>query len=459
MPANTAPSKVGYGITSIKRQLVIVVFGVLGIALSGGPAFANEDTTFIDAVRTGVYEDVEALLTEEAMQQTDKDGNGAVIIATARPDGNIMDLLLNNGGDIHTTNIHGLTALMSAAYNGRKDFIRDFVRLGADLEIRNASGMTALLWAARSRRADGLLVLIELGADMDVVDNSGNTAMIHAAFADSVPVLEFLAEHGVDLNQSNPAGQTPLIIAADRGSLRTLQHLLDNGADPDQVTNAGESALMFASHNGHLEVVQALIAADADRYLSADSGQTALSLAEQQDETEIFGVLSPKLAALERDETVKASDDLNALRRKNGPTRRIGGRATNDAETKSFFCSTIVGQTTFHNFQMFFEDYLTRETARDPSSAPGQLLKPLAWTKQINPPPEIQHLLFDSFGQENVDFRLADYVSGTYTFGHIKPGAGPATFTSSPQHFVVLAVITFGNGVVEMIRIDEDDCD
>jgi ankyrin repeat protein len=258
-------------------------------------AYANEDTPFLKAVRTGNYPDVKRALTKDAMLDRDRYGNTAVMIAASRNYYNIMQLLIENGGDAHSTNNAGVTALMIAAAAGRTIHISSLIKLGVDLEAKDHQGKTALLYAAGRKGSATLDALLTHGANPAAVDNKGNTAMIYAASANSVGSLSYLAEYDQYYDSTNKQGQSPLMIASSRGNLESVKALIEGGASVDQKSNAGETSLMLAVYNKHIEVVRELLSAGADRNLASKAGHTAVSLAKTYGDTKMQSELDTRV--------------------------------------------------------------------------------------------------------------------------------------------------------------------
>jgi hypothetical protein len=119
-----------------------------------------------------------------------------------------------------------------------------------------------------------------------------------------------------------------------------------------------------------------------------------------------------------------------------------------DEQAQASLCSYVVGETTFNTFQNDFTGYFTRQSSRDPDSAPGLLLKPLFWEKSVSAPPDKAHLMMAMFGKESVPEELTPYVSGKYLLGHLLPGKPSTMYQLSPDSFSVLAALAFKDGVL-----------
>ena len=85
-----------------------------------------------------------------------------------------IGMLLDAQAKADRASLHGDTALMMAAYNGRLS--ERLLASGADVNARNADGVTALMLLAQRMNADELKAAIAAGADVTAKDVQGRTA-------------------------------------------------------------------------------------------------------------------------------------------------------------------------------------------------------------------------------------------------------------------------------------------
>lgn len=76
----------------------------------------------------------------------------------------------------------GRTALMLAAAEGYTSLIELFLEKGTILESADKDGITALSWACIRGRISAVRYLLEKGADVQTTDSSGKTPLDWAAF-------------------------------------------------------------------------------------------------------------------------------------------------------------------------------------------------------------------------------------------------------------------------------------
>ena len=160
-------------------------------------------------------------------------------------------------------NERGDSALLAAAYLGRRDIIDSLLAAGVEPTLweaaaiglkepvvellrRDASlvgayshdGWTALHLAAFFGHRDLAALLIERGADINARSKSETFARVntplHAAAANrQVEVARLLVERGADVNARDGSGFTPLALAANSRSDLLMLLLLENGARAD----------------------------------------------------------------------------------------------------------------------------------------------------------------------------------------------------------------------------------
>jgi hypothetical protein len=149
------------------------------------------------------------------VNEKDKDGNTALIRASASGDVNSVTTLIAAGADIEARGQYGMTALMKAAHHGKTDCIKALVAAGADINAKSNGGRAALAWAAEWKNTDSVKVLIAAGANVNAKDNDGETAlMVACSDIDNVPlnpeIVTILLDRGADPNAEDCNGKTAL---------------------------------------------------------------------------------------------------------------------------------------------------------------------------------------------------------------------------------------------------------
>jgi hypothetical protein len=101
--------------------------------------------------------------------------------------------------------------LHEAVISGDLQVVRQHAEMGTNLdEKEEIGGSTALISAAFFGKKDIAMILIESGADLNLQNNEGSTALHTAAFLGRIEIVELLLQHGADRSITNNAGVTPL---------------------------------------------------------------------------------------------------------------------------------------------------------------------------------------------------------------------------------------------------------
>lgn len=135
-----------------------------------------------------------------------------------------VDLLCENGANVHRRDGHGDTALRHAAAFGHLDIVKFLVKKGADILHTNVSGDSALHGACAYCQPITAQFLLDSGAKCNQYSKEGNTPLHKTMVFSSwfVPenrrleTIDVLLRNGADLWLINHRGYTPREMAAER---------------------------------------------------------------------------------------------------------------------------------------------------------------------------------------------------------------------------------------------------
>ena len=131
----------------MKRFLVVAItIGITPMA-SGQNAIAR---SFFQGAWTG---QAQAVKTAIASGQIDidmatRDGTTALIAATSRGHGDVVEVLIEGGADVNLANEEGETALLIAAMYAMNPIATDLIEAGADVNAVDALGRSPWTWAS-----------------------------------------------------------------------------------------------------------------------------------------------------------------------------------------------------------------------------------------------------------------------------------------------------------------------
>ncbi|GAB5588204.1 hypothetical protein Unana1_03104 [Umbelopsis nana] len=236
----------------------------------------------------------------------------------------VVNVLLQHGVDIESTDAKGWTALHKACYASKMETARSLIQQGADKEAKDKeNGWTSLFLAAKDPKI--ILLLIAEGADIEAKNGDGLTALHYYTSIGQVDAIHLLLNYGCNIESRDLSGHNALHYAAAHNQAESMKILLDNGLDPyignstdytafHQSAQIGNekmmkvlldsgfnvdtkggpdrmTALLFAILHSNLKVVQFLLAHGASVNTIDNRGRTSLHYAAKRDALEIAEML------------------------------------------------------------------------------------------------------------------------------------------------------------------------
>jgi len=186
---------------------------------------------------------------------------------------------------VNAKDASGNSAILLAAYYGRKPIVEMLRAYGAETDIFEAcaagdldrvvalaeddlarvnafshDGFTPLGLASFFGHADISEYLLSAGAEVNVASRNKMQVMpLHSAVAGrNFNIATMLLAHGADVNIAQQDGFTPLHAAAQNGHEEMVALLLNHGAKVDAPAADGKTPLSFAVEEGHKVVADLL---------------------------------------------------------------------------------------------------------------------------------------------------------------------------------------------------------
>ena len=189
----------------------------------------------------------------------------------------VMEHLLENGGNTETWDGFGRTVLHVGAQCGSEKVVELLLDRGANKE-------------ARTKRETGPQLL-------------GNETALHiAAERGQNEVVELLLARGVYVNAKNAWDSTALHLAAKSGYNLVMERLLEKGADINARDRGHRSALHVAARGGHKDVVELLLSKGANPYARNNGRDRQFDFAKDQ---EVLQLLHDKDRQLRSEDRLK----------------------------------------------------------------------------------------------------------------------------------------------------------
>jgi uncharacterized protein len=216
------------------------------------PETTSSSAAFIDAIKTGEFERVKAMVSADP----------TLIDARSR------------SGD---------SAILTAVYHRQKEIVNLLVARGAALSLFEAC-------------AAGEIERVERTLDASTINTfsaDGWTPLHLAAFFGHPKITEMLLAQGADVTarSRNPNGNTPLHAALAGNHKLVVGLLIGRGADVNAADANGWRPLHLAAANNNLDAINALIAQGADVAAANGEGLTPLSIAQEKNHREASALL------------------------------------------------------------------------------------------------------------------------------------------------------------------------
>ncbi|XP_017028174.1 protein phosphatase 1 regulatory subunit 12B isoform X12 [Drosophila kikkawai] len=221
--------------------------------------------------------------------------------------------LLDQGADINTANVDGLTALHQACIDDNLDMVEFLVERGADINRQDNEGWTPLHATASCGFVSIARYLVENGADVAAVNSDGDLALDLAIDVQHMGMIDYMEKMVQELNinveearkaeeqamlndakkwlRSDAAevdrphpktGATALHVAAAKGYTKVLSLLLAGRGNVDRQDNDGWTPLHAASHWGQRETAEMLVESLADMDIRNYAGQSCIDVADRK---------------------------------------------------------------------------------------------------------------------------------------------------------------------------------
>jgi uncharacterized protein len=240
-------------------------------------------TALHHAAETGQLDNVQLLLQYGAdVNTTDNRSVSPLVVASLQQHVSIAACLLEAGADVNAAAVDGNNVLIAAVESGSVALVQLLLDHGADISATNNKGQNALFRAARAGHVALLGYLVQRGLSVHSTDNVGHTLLMLAVIRQHEAAVEWSIQHGVAVNAVTSDGSTALHCACMRSSgdsAAMVELLLANGADVHMCNDVDSTALDTAAYYGSTPCAKALIAAGAEVNHNESDGHSTLHIA------------------------------------------------------------------------------------------------------------------------------------------------------------------------------------
>ena len=218
--------------------ITTIIMSVLPSYYSEAKLDEDKSKKLIVACSNAKRDLVEKLIEEDrniatTINEVNNQGETAAHAAATGGDHYIIQMLLDNGADVHLSDKQGNTPLMRAAAMGKDNLEAVQVFLSHEpglLFHQGTTGKTAYHCACIISDMDLLEHFTELDEDgraLKIADSEGNTPWLCAAMPPiKEEVLAYLLDHGAQINEHNLKHESALLLVARAGATRAIQFLL-----------------------------------------------------------------------------------------------------------------------------------------------------------------------------------------------------------------------------------------
>lgn len=122
--------------------------------------------------------------------------------------------LIKHGAHVNDCADSGVTSLLEAARVGDEQILDDLIDAGGDIRATDSSGRNALIFSIECLHGTTVLRdLLARGLSPDWAEHDGQTPLMQAAASGKVQFADILLAHGANLHAKDHAGHTPLDLA------------------------------------------------------------------------------------------------------------------------------------------------------------------------------------------------------------------------------------------------------
>lgn len=182
----------------------------------------------------------------------------------------VLELLLQSGADVNTSDVQGFTPLFMASYYGFISVVEILIQNGAGLNVKTVSGATPLQASSTMGHFRVTQLLVQHGADVTTKDNAGRNLLNYACRPGNLELVNFIINESQTqaLDEADHWGSRPLSVAARFGSVGIVRALIGTGAvEVESSDKFGRTAALWAASRGHYAVASLLAKGDGYRDL------------------------------------------------------------------------------------------------------------------------------------------------------------------------------------------------
>lgn len=190
---------------------------------------------------------------------------------------NIVELLLNRGADINSTD--SLKEIPLHASVKHPSIVAYLLSKGAQNDFLNNKEQSPLHTAASSECFESVKILVQNGAKATLKDKDQRTPLHYAAAKNNQEIVKYLLDQGAPINDQDVEGETSLHRAVSVGSSEIVKFLINNGAHVEAKNTKRKRPLHLAAVKEETACIEILLNAGVKVHVKDDQEETPLILA------------------------------------------------------------------------------------------------------------------------------------------------------------------------------------
>jgi palmitoyltransferase len=156
---------------------------------------------------------------------------------------------------INKKNKKGYNSILYSAFIGNIEIFDKLINNGGDIQSSNNNGLNILHMAAQGNHPNIIIYIIEKFCfNINSLDINGNNALHWSVYKNSFQIIDFLLYFGININQQEKEGFTPLHLAVLNKNLKMVKKLLFLKCNKNLLANNKKSAYQI-SKDEHLKEI------------------------------------------------------------------------------------------------------------------------------------------------------------------------------------------------------------
>ncbi|XP_071105462.1 serine/threonine-protein phosphatase 6 regulatory ankyrin repeat subunit B-like [Haliotis cracherodii] len=222
-------------------------------------------------------------------------GSTPVVVAAARGDQSVFDLLISKQADLTLVYEDGNSILHIACQGGNAAIVQHLVS-PSNINTRGQYGRTSVMMAAAKGNQSVFDLLVSKQTDLTLVDMNGDSLLHIACEGGNKAIVQHLVSPS-NINTRGHNRCTPVMMAAAKGNQSVFDLLVSKQADLTLVDTNGDSLLHSASMGGNKAIVQHLVS-PSNINTRGHNRRTPVMMAAGQGHQSVFDLLVSKQAHL-----------------------------------------------------------------------------------------------------------------------------------------------------------------